>query len=180
MKDILTNSYNKSSSNYDEQFKELQWKKYNALDDFFQVKKRKMFLDAGAGTGLLYEYLNKKYPAWCSFYNGVDISPGMIREGQKKSIPHLSIMDIEELNYPHNYFDYVFSFTVIGLLDQSVNSALTEINRVLKKEGILVFSILKKNVTNNIYEEIGNTNFSLLNTFDHGQDFFFLCKNIKK
>jgi len=76
---------------------------------------------------------------------GIDISQQMINETSKevleRNIPwiELQCMDAERLDFPDNYFDFVFCGFALFFLP-SIHTALSEFKRVLKSGGMLVVS----------------------------------------
>jgi len=99
----------------------------------------KKILDIGIGIGRTTKYLSKKTKT----YTGIDYSEKMINTA-KTLFPklNLKVMDAKKLDFPNNSFDFVlFSFNGIDCVD--LNSRITifkEIHRVLKKNGIFMFS----------------------------------------
>ncbi len=71
---------------------------------------------------------------------GVDISDGLI-EYAKKSYPDIEfqVMDMENLDFASESFDYVYSSLVMHYVD-SWNQTLVSIYKVMKKKGKFLFS----------------------------------------
>ena len=91
-------------------------------------------LDLGCGEGRLYPLLSKM-----GRYMGIDIGLEYITKA-KTNFPNGSfeLMDSGYLSFKDNYFDIIFcGFNVI---DEIGNKTLSEIYRVLKKEGLFIFS----------------------------------------
>jgi len=104
------------------------------------LEKGKSILDLGCGTGRTTHYLQKKGLK----VKGIDISKAMI-EGAKKNNPEIDfeIGDARELDIPSDSLDYVlFSFNGLDYIhpEKSRLKTLNEINRILKKDGIFIFS----------------------------------------
>lgn len=100
-------------------------------------------LDIGCGPAVFTEALLKN---GCEVW-GIDISPEMITRAKKKigglkDSPnlHLATGDIERLDFPDEYFDSVLCVGVLEYLDDD-SSALKEIYRVLKREGMAIFTV---------------------------------------
>lgn len=76
---------------------------------------------------------------------GIDISQQMIKETSKEVLERnihwieLQCMDAERLDFPDNYFDFVFCGFALFFLP-SIPTALSEFKRVLKSGGMLVVS----------------------------------------
>ena len=94
-------------------------------------------LDAGAGTGLSGEYINRQG------YNnlfGIDMSGGMLAEAERKGIYRgLKRMILgETLDFPDNHFDAVLS---VGTIGHAPPESFDELIRVTKPSGFIVFSL---------------------------------------
>lgn len=76
---------------------------------------------------------------------GIDISKQMIKETSKEVLERnihwieLKCMDAEKLDFPDNYFDFVFCGFALFFLP-SIPTALSEFKRVLKSGGTLLVS----------------------------------------
>ncbi len=101
-------------------------------------------LDVGCGSAVhMRAVINQ-----CKYISGVDISSKMIDLAKKnmkeenKSKWELRVANAEKLPYKINYFDTVIS---MGLLDyvEDPSSVLRECYRVLKKDGLIIFSLPK-------------------------------------
>ena len=95
------------------------------------------FLDLGCGTGEMIKIIlasDKKKKA-----SGIDISPKLI-EVAKKKLPQavdLRIGDSENLPYPNEFFDVVYCNDSFHHYPNPDN-VISEVFRVLKKEGIFI------------------------------------------
>jgi len=106
----------------------------------------KNILDVGAGTGLLTRQLQQKFPQSSLF--GLDLAQGMMQWAKNtqrwhlwKRNPSYLCADMEKLPFLDDSFDLVFSnFTLQWSL--SVQESFAEFKRVLKPNGILLFSTL--------------------------------------
>ena len=102
------------------------------------VAKEACILDIGCGYGRTLSQLDL-----CGFHNstGVDIAEGMIKRG-KKLFPGLSLEHIEDcgkIPFADNSFDTVILLAVLTCIidDLEQEQLIREINRVLKKDGII-------------------------------------------
>lgn len=95
-------------------------------------------LDVGVGTGLSLPL----YPRGVNV-TGVDLSPAMLQEAQKKVIDHqldnvsLVEMDAGHLAFPDNSFDVVMAAFVISVVPDPI-LFLDEVKRVSKSDGQIV------------------------------------------
>jgi len=95
-------------------------------------------LEVGVGTGKNLPY----YPPGTEL-TGVDISPKMLKRAQDKAEVlgikvNLSVMDIEEMTFPDESFDYVVSTFVFCSVPDPLRG-LQEVRRVLRKQGTALF-----------------------------------------
>jgi len=97
----------------------------------------KKILDLGCGTGIYAKILTKKGAK----VKGIDISKEMIKIAQKEN-PEIEfkVGNAEKLPYKSKEFDIVLSALVLEYF-KDWNKVLKEINRVLEKDGLLIFSI---------------------------------------
>ncbi|EER01004.1 conserved hypothetical protein [Perkinsus marinus ATCC 50983] len=104
------------------------------------------YLDVGCGGGLLTEEMASTYG-----YNitGIDISEASLQQARQhgRDIPnlHYQVGSVYDIPFPDNSFDGVIISDVLEhLLD--LQGALTEIYRVLKPGGVLVFDTISRTV----------------------------------
>jgi len=91
-------------------------------------------LDIGCGTGVLEE----RFPSMASQVVGIDLTSGMIRLAQQKSmksVPHLGMADAEHLPFRDGCFDLVVSCYVPKYCD--TRRFVDELARVLKPGGTM-------------------------------------------
>jgi len=148
-----------------------------------QIPKGGRILDLGCGTGkdvAIFNDLGFKA-------SGIDGSAGMLSEAAKIH-PNIKVAfgDVRKLEFPDNFFDGVWSWSVIThLKDEDKKSALKEVYRVLKSGGTFAQTIWRgrglfvytfhKNVLQRphflisvsswqkLYKEAGFTNFNIKN-----------------
>jgi len=94
-------------------------------------------LDYGCGVGRNYDFLSSK----CQQYVGVDISFGMIKNAKGK------VFQIDGINLPfqNNVFSLIYSFWVLQHVveDNILDDILSEFNRCLKADGIVIMGLPK-------------------------------------
>ncbi len=150
----IINKYNSTSHFYDKRYSIIQTEKYNYSFKDYSVN-GKIILDAGCGTGLLYEYLFdliKKNKRISCIYIANDISWNMLTEFKSKIVnrkkrfeANLILSDIENLPIRECTFQSVFSLTAIQNLPSTLDG-LKELLRVAKNNSDVIFSILKKKI----------------------------------
>lgn len=93
-------------------------------------------LDFGCGSGYFIGELQNKIP---NSY-GIDMSDEAIDFGKSKGVKNLSVLKENKIDFPNNYFDYVFSMDVLEHLEDE-KWAIEEISRVLKVNGKFVIMV---------------------------------------
>jgi demethylmenaquinone methyltransferase/2-methoxy-6-polyprenyl-1,4-benzoquinol methylase len=151
-KKIIIEKYNLTSSFYDDRYRKIQNEKFELhfKNTNFNCK---TLLDAGCGTGLLFEYisnLNDNNLGRTLRYNGIDISWKMLKNFYNKTKKiknkintNLILGDIENLPFREDKFNLIFSITSLQNL-QDLKKGLKEIIRVGKESTVLKLSILRK------------------------------------
>lgn len=148
----IINKYNATSDYYERRYSEIQYKKYEiVLKDF--ILRDKVILDAGCGTGLLYDFIissiEQTKTAYYS-YIAIDISINMLKIFKSKNFNkdkkirnklNLVLSDLENLPIRGNIVNSVLSLTSLQNLPH-INDGVKETLRVAKDE--IKISILKK------------------------------------
>ncbi|MGB5910660.1 MAG: class I SAM-dependent methyltransferase [Promethearchaeia archaeon] len=153
-KEIIS-KYNSTSIFYDKRYRKIQEEKYSIILSDFLQEKNNIILDAGCGSGLLFEFIVKKFKVnQIKFlkYIGIEISLNMLKKFAEKCryldnnlSVNLILSDIEHLPFRDNRIDSIFSITSLQNLP-NIYKGITEIIRVGKHMANLEFSILKKNL----------------------------------
>lgn len=91
-------------------------------------------LDAGCGTGKNIEEFSKFGTTW-----GIDFAEEAINFCKKRGLKNITRGSLERLPFMKNFFDCITALDVLEHVDDK--RALKEINRTLKKSGILVLTI---------------------------------------
>lgn len=112
---------------------------------------RGLVLDAGCGTGEMMEFLKEN-----NFENfiGYDISFNMLVHAKKRA-EKLVCADAENLPFADNSFDVIYARALLHHLF-NVPKALSEIKRVLKPDGEVVFADTNKSFINDLPRKIMN------------------------
>lgn len=126
------------------------------------LTKNKKVLDAACGTGYGSAIISKE----ATEVFGIDKSEEAIlyaKDNYKEKNVNFIVADIEKLPFEKAFFDVVVSFETIEHVDlQKQKNFLLEINRVLKKDGVLIISTPNKE----IYKNQGKNQF-------HVSEFYF-------
>ena len=155
IKSKLSDFYDKSASEYHinnylsgRRYSPLQYRQYyiDQMIERQKISKGAKILDVGCGPGeLIVGLLRKGYDVW-----GIDISKRMIEEAIKtvheRVSPewnYASVGDIEKLDFCDCFFNVVVAAGVIEYQKDDEN-ALTEMNRVLKKDGYLIVNVTNR------------------------------------
>ncbi|MFX1497440.1 MAG: class I SAM-dependent methyltransferase [Promethearchaeota archaeon] len=148
----IIEKYNSTSDFYDKRYKKIQEEKYKVTFNSFQIEK-KVFLDVGCGSGLLFEFIlkeKKNYHIKALNYIGIDISLNMLKLFVKKYRSwiknvniNLILADVENLPLRNNKVDLIYSITSLQNLSNMI-SGIKEIIMVSKHMANLHLSILKK------------------------------------
>ena len=113
--------------------------------------KDKIILDLGCGEGYGTAYLSSV----AKHATGIDISRDAIEQAREKySRPNLAyeVMDCYSLAFPDAHFDFVCSFEVIEHVD-NCDKYLSEIRRVLRRNGTVLISTPNKDASAYSYSE---------------------------
>ncbi|MFX0179270.1 MAG: class I SAM-dependent methyltransferase [Candidatus Hodarchaeota archaeon] len=153
-KEIIS-KYDSTSTFYDKRYRKIQEEKYSIILSDFLQEKNKIILDAGCGSGLLFEFIVKKFKInHLKYLNyiGIEISLNMLKIFAEKCRNlsnnlniNLILSDIEHLPFRDNRIDRIYSITSLQNLP-NIYKGIMEILRVAGHMANLKFSILKKNL----------------------------------
>lgn len=149
-KQKIIRRYNQTSDFYDRRYVKIQEDKYRLILKDITIYE-KLILDAGCGTGLLFDYIRssfEKSDITDFHYVGVDISINMLKRfhsklNQKAKKVNLILSDLENLPLRESRFNLLFSFTSLQNLPDIIEG-LRESFRVAKDGADVNFSILRK------------------------------------
>ncbi|MCE4608289.1 MAG: class I SAM-dependent methyltransferase [Caldisphaeraceae archaeon] len=141
----IVKKYDITYLGYDELYVEEQREKYEIA--FSKIKPEGRVADIGCGTGLLIDYLTKiGFLESIKNYVCVDLSINMLTSAAKKnSSCHkcaFILGNAEGLPFKNKQFDYVFSFSMINLLDEP-SKGVAELMRIGKKRIVSIVKRLK-------------------------------------
>jgi len=134
-----------------EYFEDIEEKRFNIHPEVFSFAqfsrfygKRVLEVGIGAGTDFL-QWVRSGTEAY-----GIDLTPEAIEHVKKRlnlyglKAKEIKVGDAENIEYPENYFDLVYSFGVIHHSPDTMK-ALNEIIRVLKPGGMAKIMVYHKN-----------------------------------
>ncbi|MCC5890571.1 MAG: class I SAM-dependent methyltransferase [Alkalibacterium sp.] len=133
--DTIKKRYNRVSGLYDSMDRMMKdkWRKDLLNDVSGKV------LEVGIGTGKNLHFYSEGVDL-----TGVDFSPGMMKKAEEKveksNLPYpvtLREMDIQQMDFPNNSFDYVVSTCVFCSVPDPVKG-LKELKRVCKPDGEII------------------------------------------
>ncbi|MHA1349343.1 MAG: class I SAM-dependent methyltransferase [Promethearchaeota archaeon] len=146
--------YNSTSSFYDDRYRNIQNSKFKLLLKNFKFD-NKILLDAGCGTGLLFEFFlryNQRIFNRKLRFIGLDISWKMLEQflykiNKETSIKHVNLIlgDIENLPFREEKIHQIFAVTSFQNL-HDIEKGLKELVRVGQQGTSLNLSILGKNL----------------------------------
>jgi len=135
--------------------------------------KNENILEAGCGAGRLIRYFHEKnYKIY-----GFDYIDDAIHK-LKKIDPQLKVKsaDITNLDYQDSYFSKVLAFGIYHGLENGIDKAISETNRVMKKDALLCASFRADNIQNYLNDLI----FSLKERKIKSKERHFHKINLKK
>jgi len=151
--------YDAISKGYNFLYKDEQLIKWNKAKRLIDI--HGLVLDIGCGTGLITKRIPKVI--------GIDISYKMLKKCSKDL--RLINANAEKLPFLDNVFDTIISFTVLQDV-KDIKKAVSEIRRVLKKDGNILITVLNKNKIKKI-RELLKKEFKNLKEENIGKDIAF-------
>lgn len=116
--------------------KESMYSKFYTALDLLPLDGNERLLDIGCGTGAFEELLLSKYPSL--EIHAMDISAQQLQFLKQRNLPITVVTaPITDIPYLDSFFDCVTCFGVLQNFNGSVNLAIKEMARVLKKKGEL-------------------------------------------
>jgi len=176
--DNIEGIYTCISSKYESRYSGLSGKYFNETEVSLAISSvdfsDKRILDIGTGTGRFIDYIINQAESVV----GIDISKGMVGYCKKKFSEQEKVT-IQEMNSLHldfedNTFDIVLNFGYESITD--LTPYFKEVNRVLKKGGIFIFTCLNDVAMFNCYDRIA---MKVLNIYKEFPRIKFGAKEIK-
>ena len=152
-KRALMHRYDLTAHIYDMQYAEEQTAKIKAALEDLKMEKHGLVLDAGCGTGLLFNYVGDKAETTV----GLDISRKILLQAKKRAKNflniHLILADADNMPLRENIFSSVFSITLLQNMPKPFKT-MNEIRRVVKKDAVIIVTGLKKAFTLDDFERL--------------------------
>ncbi len=117
---------------------ESKWRDLRFIDKLKIIqsyKKSGTLLDVGCGPGVFLEMAKEVYDCY-----GVDINFGHCQKAKEKGVLNIFNGTLKNAKFENNFFDVIIALNVLEHIPSPMNE-LKEINRVLKKDGILMLEI---------------------------------------
>ena len=174
-------NYNVTASSYDDQYMKEQQDKFEAVLDQINLDSKSVVLDAGCGTGLLFEKIAKHV----KFIVGVDFSRKMLEktESRLRQFRNTAIIcgDADFLPFRNDAFTHVFAITLLQNMPNK-KDVLNEMRRVAKAGAPIVISGLKKSFTLSSFKNTfsgSDLKQIAVNTREDIMDYVAICCKLK-
>jgi malonyl-CoA O-methyltransferase len=138
---------------YDLRYEEEQTAKYDAALESLEKQNLGLVLDAGCGTGLLFDHLKNR----AKRIVGLDISKKTLLKARERArdfmSTHLICADADFIPMKENTFDHVFAVT---LIQNSPNPTRTlrEIKGLAREDSVIVVTGLKRVFTKEDFQNL--------------------------
>ncbi len=173
----IVRRYDLTAHLYDMRYAEEQKAKFKAALEELKANNYGFVLDAGCGTGLLFNHVAKNSKTLV----GIDVSRKILDQAKirakKFSNVNLILADVDNMPLKNDAFNHVFGFTVIQNVPEAVKT-LREIKRVAKRNAMIVVTGLKKVfVKEDFVGMLVNVGLSIVALKDEGlQCYVAICK----
>lgn len=170
--------YDRLEAIYDTQYTEEQSAKIKAALSGMRLREDSLMLDAGCGTGLLFEHVANQ----AKLLVGLDFSSSTLKEAKKrtKQFSNVALIhaDADYTPFPNETFDAVFAIT---LLQNTPNplSTLHEMKRVSKHQFFIAVTGLKKKFTQEAFEKLleeAELKIFIMKTNDQLKGYVAMCR----
>ncbi|MDH5634741.1 MAG: methyltransferase domain-containing protein [Candidatus Bathyarchaeota archaeon] len=172
--------YDQSAKVYDSQYFDEQEAKIRIAISNLTILRNSMVLDAGCGTGLLFEHVVRK----ARLIIGADISRGILREAKRKTkaLGNLALVlaDADNMPFYDQIFDVVFAITLLQNMPNPL-ATINEVKRISKSNGTIVATGLKKAFTKEEFVEVLKQAYlkvEILKPDEHMREYITVCTQI--
>ncbi|MFI5186874.1 MAG: class I SAM-dependent methyltransferase [Chitinophagales bacterium] len=124
--------------NYKFPIKYIQLYRFKKIISLLNGQNYPSLLEVGTGSGIFLPELSKHCDSIyaCDIHSDFDNIDSLCKH-YKITNYHVSTQNIESTDYPDEYFDAIVAVSVLEFVSD-IPKALTEINRILKKDGVFI------------------------------------------
>ena len=161
----VARSFSQAAKTYDAAafFQRIAGERLFGRRDYFKLEPKNI-VDLGCGTGVFTRELSQRFPQ--AKTTGVDIAEGMIAWCKQQSQSEEYVCaDAVSLPFEDNSVDLIFSNLSIQWVED-LEKLFVELNRVLKPEGLLLFTTLGPDTLKELKQS-----FSEVDQYQHVNDF---------
>jgi len=145
--------YDRLAAIYDAQYADEQNAKIKAALNSVSLEKDSFILDAGCGTGLLFEHLLNR----AELIIGLDTSSKILSKAKErvKQFPKVCVIraDADHVPVRNEVFDAVFAITLLQNMPKPVKT-LHEMKRVSRRNAFIIATGLKKEFTQEAFTNL--------------------------
>lgn len=145
--------YNLTAHIYEARYAEEQVAKIKAALEATSIKKHSVVLDAGCGTGILFDYIANQAKTIIA----LDISKKILSEAKNRAKKlqniHLILADADNMPLKQKAFTHVFGITLLQNMPKPAKT-LNEIKRVAKANARIILTGMKKAFTLKQFENL--------------------------
>lgn len=138
--------YNLTAHIYEARYAEEQTAKIKAALEATTIKKHSVVLDAGCGTGILFDYIANQAKTIIA----LDISKKILTEAKNRAKKfqniHLILADADNMPLKQKAFTYVFGITLLQNMPKPAKT-LNEIKRIAEAGAKIIVTGMKKAFT---------------------------------
>ncbi len=149
--------YDATAHIYTMRYAEEQTAKIEVALDRTRIEEENVILDAGCGTGLLYDHITHRGETTV----GLDISKRILLQAKKRTKKmrnaHLILADVDNIPIKDKIFSHVFAITLLQNVPNP-NKTLLEIKRVAKEDAFLIITGLKKKFSLEVFKSLLKAN----------------------
>lgn len=174
--------YNQSAQAFDTQYREEQEAKIKVIMQTLSLKQDSVVLDAGCGTGLLFQHLAERTES----ITGIDISRGLLHNARKRAQLCCSTVliqaDADNLPFLNETFDAVFAITLLQNMPDP-KATLAEFNRVSKLSALIVATGLRKQFSQEDFVKLleqANLRVELLKLDEKNREYVCICSKMQR
>jgi ubiquinone/menaquinone biosynthesis C-methylase UbiE len=171
--------YDVTAGIYDLRYADEQTAKYKAALESLRTREFGIVLDAGCGTGLLFDHVADKAEAIV----GLDVSRKSLLEARRHARlqnVHLVCADVDAMPFADRTFNSAFAMTLIQNSPNPVET-LNEIEHVSKDDAEIVVTGLKKIFSKKKFEELlrnADLNIDILKDEDNLKCYVAVCMRL--